>query len=179
VWWHSCHRQGPELFLRQPCCALPSIGSCPRVQTSQVLVSVSPCSRTLNMQMMQSCSLRMMFTSHWLSFLGTFDTAVSTVGLHMFWANAKIQNVVSGPSPPSCIISGHRVEAVCHLFTCLARQWRWFVGLLYARNSQKDKHSFSCYVPARLCLRYVESWCCKTPGLPCNELKMDTQHPLV
>jgi len=34
------------------------------------------------------------------------------MGLHTSWAKTKIQNVASRPSPPSCVISGHQVEAV-------------------------------------------------------------------
>jgi len=34
------------------------------------------------------------------------------MGLHISWAKTKIQNVASGLSPPSCVISGHQVEAV-------------------------------------------------------------------
>jgi len=48
----------------------------------------------------------------WTSILESFDTAANTMDLHTFWAKTKIQNVASGPSPPSCVISGHQVEAV-------------------------------------------------------------------
>jgi len=34
------------------------------------------------------------------------------MGLHTSWAKTKIQNVAPGPSPLSCVISGHQVEAV-------------------------------------------------------------------
>ena len=63
----SWHLQGSAnaVFLSQPCSALPLIGWCQCVQTRQVLMLVSPCSRTSTMQMM----LRMMFTLP--SILGT------------------------------------------------------------------------------------------------------------
>jgi len=48
----------------------------------------------------------------WTSILESFDTAANTMGLHTSWAKTKIQNVASGPSPPSCVISGRQVEAV-------------------------------------------------------------------
>jgi len=44
--------------------------------------------------------------------LEAFDTAANTMGLHTSWAKTKIQNVSPGLSPPSCVISGHQVEAV-------------------------------------------------------------------
>jgi len=50
--------------------------------------------------------------AQWTSILESFDTAANTMGLHTFWTKTKIQNVASGPSPPSCVISGHQVEAV-------------------------------------------------------------------
>jgi len=48
----------------------------------------------------------------WTSILESFDAAVNAMGLHTSWAKTKIQNVASGPSPPSCVISGHHVKAV-------------------------------------------------------------------
>jgi len=50
--------------------------------------------------------------AQWTSILESFDAAANTMGLHTFWAKTKIQNVASGPSPASCVISGHQVEAV-------------------------------------------------------------------
>jgi len=41
------------------------------------------------------------------------------MGLHTYLAKTKIQNVASGPSPPSCVVSGHQVEAV-NMFTYLS-----------------------------------------------------------
>jgi len=49
--------------------------------------------------------------AQWMSILESFDTAANTVSLHTSWAKTKIQNVASGPSPPSCVISRHQVEA--------------------------------------------------------------------
>jgi len=46
----------------------------------------------------------------WPSILESFDTAANTMGLHTSWVKTKIQNVASGPWPPSCVISGHQVE---------------------------------------------------------------------
>jgi len=51
----------------------------------------------------------------WLSILESFDKAANTMGLHISWAKTKIQNVASGPSPPSCVISGHQAKAVNRL----------------------------------------------------------------
>jgi len=48
----------------------------------------------------------------WPSILESFDTAANTMGHRTSWAKTKIQSVASGPSPPSCVISGHQVEAV-------------------------------------------------------------------
>jgi len=48
----------------------------------------------------------------WTSILETFDTAANIMDLHTSWAITKIQNVASGPSPPSCVTSGHHVEAI-------------------------------------------------------------------
>jgi len=48
----------------------------------------------------------------WTSILESFDAAANTMGLHTSWAKTKIQNVASGPSPPSCVIPGHHVNAV-------------------------------------------------------------------
>jgi len=56
----------------------------------------------------------------WPSILESFDTDANTMGLHTSWAKTKIQNVASGPSPPSCVISGHHVEAF-NRFTYLGR----------------------------------------------------------
>jgi len=53
--------------------------------------------------------------AQWTSILESFDTAANTMGLHTSWAKTKIQNVASGPSPPSCVISGHQVEVVSRL----------------------------------------------------------------
>jgi len=47
----------------------------------------------------------------WTSILESFDTVANTMGLHTSWAKINIQNVAPGPSP-SCVISGHQVEAV-------------------------------------------------------------------
>jgi len=55
----------------------------------------------------------------WTSILELFDTAANTMGLHTSSAKTKIQNVASGPSPPSCVISGYQVEAV-NRFTYLS-----------------------------------------------------------
>jgi len=41
----------------------------------------------------------------WPSVLESFDTAANTTGLYIARAKTKIQNVASGPSPPSCVIS--------------------------------------------------------------------------
>jgi len=48
----------------------------------------------------------------WPSILESFDTTANTMSLLTSWAKTKIQNVASGPSSPSCVISGHQVEAV-------------------------------------------------------------------
>jgi len=50
--------------------------------------------------------------AQWTSILESFDTAANTMGFHTSWTKTKIQNVASGSSPPSCVISGHHVEAV-------------------------------------------------------------------
>jgi len=50
--------------------------------------------------------------AQWTSIHESFKAAANTVGLHTSWAKTKIQNVASGPSPPSCVISGHQVETV-------------------------------------------------------------------
>jgi len=50
--------------------------------------------------------------AQWTSIFKSFDAATNTMGLHTSWAKTKIQNVASRPSPPSCVISGHKVEAV-------------------------------------------------------------------
>jgi len=55
----------------------------------------------------------------WPSFAESFNAAAITIGLHTSWAKTKIQNVASGPSPPSCVILGHQVEAV-NRFTYLS-----------------------------------------------------------
>jgi len=57
----------------------------------------------------------------WTSVLEPFDTAANTMGLHTSWTETKIQNVACGPSPPSCVISGHQVEAVSR-FTYLSSE---------------------------------------------------------
>jgi len=63
---HSLHLQKSDKAVssRPPCSALPLTGSCPYVQTMQVSTSECPCSQTLIMQMMRSCSLRMTFSGH-------------------------------------------------------------------------------------------------------------------
>jgi len=50
--------------------------------------------------------------AQWMSILESFDTAANNMGLHTSWAKTKIQNVASGLTSPSCVISGHQVEAV-------------------------------------------------------------------
>jgi len=49
--------------------------------------------------------------AQWTSILESFDIVANTMSLHTSWAQTNIQNVASG-SPPSCVISGHQVEAV-------------------------------------------------------------------
>jgi len=55
------------------------------------------------------------YDAQWTSILESFDVAANTMSLHTFCAKTKIQNVVSEPSQPSCVISGHHVEAVNRL----------------------------------------------------------------
>jgi len=70
------------------------------------------------------------------------------MGLHTSWAKTKTQNVASGPSPPSCVISGRQVEAV-NRFTylgsdvdssgyCTPEILRW-IGLASSIMSQLDR----------------------------------------
>jgi len=48
--------------------------------------------------------------AQWTSILESFDTAANTMGLNTSWAKTTIQNVASGLSPPSRVISGHLWE---------------------------------------------------------------------
>jgi len=41
--------------------------------------------------------------TQWTSILESFDAAANKMGLHTSWSKTKIQNVASGPSPPSCV----------------------------------------------------------------------------
>jgi len=88
--------------------------------------------------------------AQWKSILESFDAAANTMGFHTSWAKTKIQNVASGPSPPSCVISGHHVEAV-NRFTHLGSNVE-LIGLLYTRNSREDQLRIIHYVPAGSCL---------------------------
>jgi len=50
--------------------------------------------------------------AQWTFIFESFNTAANTMGLHTSWTKTTLQNVASGPSSPSCVISGHHVEAV-------------------------------------------------------------------
>jgi len=82
----------------------------------------------------------------WTSILESFDAAANTMGLHTSWAKTKIQHVASGPSP-SCVISGHQVEAV-NRFTYLGSDVD-SSGYCTPENSQEDRLSLIHYVPQR------------------------------
>jgi len=72
-----------------PCSTLSLTGSCPYVQTRQVSASDSPCSQTLTMQIMQSCSLKMTSSSH--PSLNHSMQAANNMGLHTSWAKLKFK----------------------------------------------------------------------------------------
>jgi len=101
------------------CFALPLAGSCPYVQTRQVSMTDRPCSQTLTMQMMQSCLLRTTFSVR--------PSLNHSILLETLWASThpgqklkfKLLPLdlchLSVPSPPFCVISGHK--------------WKWSLGL--------------------------------------------------
>jgi len=107
----TLHLQGfcKAMSWRLPYSASPLTGSCPCVQTRQVSTSDSPCSQT------DYADDAVLFTeddAQWTYILESFDAAANTMGLHTSWAKTNIHNVASVPSPSSCVIWGHQVEAV-------------------------------------------------------------------
>jgi len=84
------------------------------------------------------------------SILESFEAAANTVGLHTSWAKTITQNVAYGPSPPSCVISGHHVEAVnrCSHISAVMVIHRASVHLKFSGGSPSLIH----YVPAGSCL---------------------------